>query len=240
MPKLSLSRCLAALTTLLLPLAAMGEINTRSLADNNAAEIEQAIELSSDLVAGEALFSAVCARCHIDTGRGMVPGFARLRPPGYFPQLAGQHKNVLIKQLADIRAGNRDNPTMYPYTLSKYIGGPQDIANVTGYIASLTPHPNNEQGFGNDLPHGEALYKRECAECHGDYGEGSNDKFYPRIQGQNYTYLLRQMLWIRDGKRRNANEKMVRQIQNFSYADTQAVIDYTSRLPEPPKDDIFR
>ena len=34
---------------------------------------------------------------------------------GTFPQLAGQHTTVLIKQMADIRAGERDNPTMYPF-----------------------------------------------------------------------------------------------------------------------------
>jgi hypothetical protein len=42
--------------------------------------------------------------------------------------------------------------------------------------------------------------------------------------------MLRQFIWIKDGKRRNANDKMVEQIQKFSYREMQAVIDYSSRL----------
>jgi cytochrome c553 len=48
-----------------------------------------------------------CGACHLPSGAG--------RPDGTFPQLAGQHTTVLIKQMADIRAGLRDNPTMYPF-----------------------------------------------------------------------------------------------------------------------------
>ena len=49
----------------------------------------------------------ICGACHLPSGAG--------RPDGTFPQLAGQHTTVLIKQMADIRAGLRDNPTMYPF-----------------------------------------------------------------------------------------------------------------------------
>ena len=48
----------------------------------------------------------VCSACHLPEGWGSKDGT--------FPQIAGQHKNVIIKQMADIREGNRDNPTMYP------------------------------------------------------------------------------------------------------------------------------
>ncbi|MBF0470199.1 MAG: c-type cytochrome [Gammaproteobacteria bacterium] len=198
--------------------------------------MDEAIHLQSNIENGKRIFQT-CHLCHSDDGWGMVEGVGRRMPNGYYPQLAGQHKNVLIKQLGDIRSGNRDNPTMYPFTLDKYIGGAQDIADVTGYIESLRMNTNNQKGVGTDLEHGKRLYERECVSCHGDNGEGSNEKFYPRIQGQNYTYMLRQMLWIRDGKRRNANKKMVRQIHDFTYRDIMAVVDYTSRM-EPPKKDV--
>ena len=38
----------------------------------------------------------------------------------------------MIKQLADIRAGNRDNPTMYPFALPESIGDAQALADVVG------------------------------------------------------------------------------------------------------------
>jgi len=70
--------------------------------------------------------------------------------------------------------------------------------------------------------------------CHGINGEGNKEKFYPRIHGQHYKYLLRQFEWIQLGKRRNANPDMKKQIENFSRRESEAVLDYVSRL-SPPK-----
>ncbi|MDM8547893.1 c-type cytochrome [Candidatus Venteria ishoeyi] len=169
----------------------------------------------------------VCSACHLTEGWGMTDGT--------FPQLAGQHRSVLVKQLADIRALNRDNPTMYPFAKKESIGGVQEMADVTEYIAKLPMNPNNGVGAGDNLAHGEKLYKDNCVKCHGENGEGMADKYYPRIHGQHYKYMLRQFEWIRDGKRRNANPDMVKQIKGFSDADMAAVIDYVSRV-KPPKE----
>lgn len=43
-----------------------------------------------------------------------------------------------------------------------------------------------------DLNNGKAVYKQECASCHGDYGEVSN-AVIPNILGQYPAYLLTQM-----------------------------------------------
>ncbi|MBL6969029.1 MAG: c-type cytochrome, partial [Gammaproteobacteria bacterium] len=112
----------------------------------------------------------------------------------------------------------------------------QAIADVTDYIAKLPMNPDNGKGDGTDLARGEELYKKNCTQCHGDNGEGNQEKFYPKIHGQHYAYMLRQFEWIRDGKRRNANPDMVKQIAEFSDADMKAVIDYTSRIPVPAED----
>jgi len=168
----------------------------------------------------------VCSACHKLEGWG--------EKSGTFPMLAGQHRNVLIKQLADIRALNRDNPTMYPFALPESIGDEQAIADVTAYIATLPMNPEPGVGPGTGLAKGKKLYEDNCTKCHGKNGEGKNDKFYPRLQGQHYKYMLRQFEWIRDKKRRNANPDMVKQIQGFSDEDMINVIDYVSRQ-KPPK-----
>ena len=191
-------------------------------------EREEALKLKPDVANGKDVYE-VCTACHMPEGWGLVDGT--------FPLLAGQHRSVIIKQLADIREGNRDNPTMYPFALPQEIGGAQAIADVAEYIATLKMNPTPGVGDGKDLDLGKKLYADNCVRCHGEAGEGDAAKFYPRIQAQHYAYLLRQYQWIKEGKRRNANPDMVEQIKTFTDRDTKAVLDYVSRLP-PPADRV--
>lgn len=189
-------------------------------------EREEALTLKPNKDNGRDVYE-VCSACHQPEGWGLVDGT--------FPQLAGQHRSVIIKQLADIRDGHRDNPTMYPFAQPSEIGGTQAIADVAEYIHSLKMNPENGVGKGDDLELGAKLFADNCVRCHGKEGEGNGEKFFPRIQGQHYQYLLRQYQWIKQGKRRNANPEMVEQIKNFTDKDTMAVLDYVSRL-KPPAD----
>ena len=102
-----------------------------------AAEAMEALALKGDMEEGEEIYT-VCAACHQPTGWG--------DPLGVFPQLAGQHTTVLIKQISDIRGGNRDNPTMYPFAMQ--IEGAQDIRDVCAYIQTLKMNPNPRIGPG--------------------------------------------------------------------------------------------
>lgn len=189
-----------------------------------AREVEQALKLTPNIEKGLEIYRS-CARCHKPEGWGV--------PSGSVPQLAGQHRKVVIKQLADIRAGNRDNVLMIPYASAEAMGGAQAVADVAGYIDTLEISVGNGKGPGRDLELGERLYREHCARCHGTTGEGHADNYVPRIQAQHYNYLVRQFRWIKDGKRRNANAEMVAQIQGFKKRESQAVLDYVSRL-EPP------
>lgn len=194
-------------------------------------EREEAMDLKPDLANGKDVYE-VCAGCHLGEGWG--------KPDGTFPQLAGQHKQVLIKQLSDIRAKNRDNPTMYPFALPEAIGDAQALADVVGYIEGLPMNPENGKGeWAEGTPEftkGKQLYADNCVKCHGEDGMGKAEKFYPRIDGQHYAYMLRQFEWIRDGKRRNANPEMVDQIKTFTDMDMKMVVNYASRLSVPKED----
>jgi cytochrome c553 len=188
-------------------------------------ELSVALEATPDLKRGRVTFN-VCGTCHTPEGWGS--------PDGHYPQIAGQHRSVLIKQLADIRAGNRDNPEMRPFARRNVVGGPQGIADVTGYIADLPMNPNVDPGPGGNLERGEEIFKRECTRCHGDNAEGSDIDLFPSLYGQHYEYLLRQLRWIQEGKRRNVYRGMVRRVRRLSDEDLQAVADYVSRIKPPP------
>jgi cytochrome c553 len=189
-------------------------------------EIDKALTLTPDIDRGLEIYRE-CAACHMPEGWGLSSGSV--------PQIAGQHSKVVIKQLADIRSGNRDNVLMAPYSSVESIGGAQAVADVAGYIDTLEVSAATGKGPGKDLTLGERLYRENCSRCHGETGEGKADEFIPRIQSQHYQYLVRQFEWIRDGKRRNANPDMVAQIQSFGDQETHAVLDYVSRLEPPPE-----
>lgn len=189
-------------------------------------ELDKALKLKPDIANGLEIYRG-CAACHTAEGWGLVSGVV--------PQLAGQHRTVIIKQLADFRAGNRANQLMVPYSSAEAIGGAQAVADVAGYIDTLEISVENGKGDGSDLELGASLYAKNCVKCHGPTGEGAGSEFRPRIQAQHYRYLVTQFEQIRAGTRRNADPEMVKQIQAFEERETLAVLDYVSRL-EPPEE----
>ena len=181
----------------------------------------KALKAKGDILRGEISYE-ICAGCHEFGAQGRVDGS--------FPRLAGQHATVLIKQMTDVRAGRRDNPKMYPFA-EKHVISPQDIADISLYLESLPVTPDNGHGPGLNLEMGKKLYEQDCVDCHGNHGEGSSAKFYPRVSGQHYLYLLREAFAIRDGERRNANPDMVKVIKPYNADEIRAVCDYMSRFP---------
>lgn len=191
----------------------------------------KAMDLEGNVEDGLDIYE-VCSACHLPEGWGSKDGT--------FPQIAGQLKNVIIKQLADIREGNRDNPTMYPFALPESIGDAQALADVALYMERLLMNPENGKGkWAEGTPEfaeGEKLYADNCVKCHGDHGQGELENYYPRLEGQHYLYMLRQFEWIRDGKRRNANPEMIEQIKGFTDKEMDMVINYVSRIPVNPEE----
>lgn len=180
-----------------------------------------ALQAKGDPLRGEIAFE-VCQGCHGMDALGEIDGT--------YPRLAGQHASVLIKQLADVRAGVRDNRKMYPFA-EEHVVTTQELADIAAYLSALPVPEEHGIGPGTDLERGRSLYERDCVDCHGPAGEGDPTNFYPRVAGQHYLYLLRQMRDIRGGKRRNANPEMWEVSKNYQDEDVQVVIDYMSRFP---------
>jgi cytochrome c553 len=192
--------------------------------DPSVGETMAALKLKGDATRGKDTFE-VCSACHLPSGAG--------RPDGSFPQIAGQHATVIIKQIADIRSGLRDNPKMYPFAVT--LSDAQELADVAAYIQTLCIPTDHGKGLANTalLARGKDLYVKECTSCHGSNGQGDADKLYPVLAGQHYKYLLRQVTDIRDGKRRNANPDMVEVVKKYSDKDLDAVVEYMASLSMP-------
>jgi cytochrome c553 len=137
---------------------------------------------------------------------------------------------VLIKQMSDVQAGRRSNPKMLPFA-DRHVLSAQDIADIAAYLKALPVPAENGRGSGQNLAAATKRYADDCAECHGSAGEGDAGRFYPRVQGQHYRYLLRELVEIRDGVRRNADPRMAEVVRPRSDAELDALADYMSRLP---------
>ena len=79
---------------------------------------------ASDLAAGKAKATEVCAACHGVDGNS---------PAADFPRIGGQYPDYLAKALRDYKSGQRKNPIMagFAQPLST-----QDIDNLAAYYAA--------------------------------------------------------------------------------------------------------
>lgn len=189
------------------------------------AELSRLLAVQADVAKGREAY-VICRGCHRADASGKAEA-------GY-PQLAGQHPSVIIKQMVDVRAGRRDSPTMHPFITGEVVAA-DDIAHIAAYLHSLPVPSTNGKGSGRLLELGKHLYERDCASCHGKHGEGQGAKFYPRVAGQHYAYLFRESRESRDKGRRNSNPDMVRLIRHYTDDDLAAVSDYMSRMLPPAK-----
>ena len=187
------------------------------------AERTEVLRKTGDVERGRDAFRG-CRGCHKQDGFGRVDGL--------YPKLTGQHASVIIKQLTDIRIGLRSNPKMAPFAAPGEVST-QDIADIAVFLAGATTIKENGKGPGDQVRFGEATYMQKgCNKCHGKHGEGSAEKLYPVVAAQHYSYLLREMEYIKLGIRGNSHPDMVAVLRDFSTNDMEAVADYLSRLPD--------
>ncbi len=204
------------LVTLLVPVS-NGQTPPPADADT---ELRALLALPGDVARGKRAFST-CEGCHRKTASG--------RSDGSIPRLTGQHSGVIAKQVLDIRAGRRINPSMQPFVVDPTFTM-ANLADIVAYLQSLPFDGSIGKGPGTGLALGKQLYERDCAACHGAGGEGDSARFNPMVAAQHYRYLLREVTAIRDGSRGNSNAEMVKVVKPYSPAEIDAVSDYMSQM----------
>jgi cytochrome c553 len=183
-------------------------------------ELSEVRRSPPNLDRGAELFRA-CAACHGSRGEGTVDG--------QVPRIAGQHASVLQKQLVDYRYDHRWDPRMEGVTGRHHLDA-QAIADVTAYVSGLDWHAVNGVGNGSLVTQGRATYASLCETCHGRDARGDAARLIPRLAGQNYEYLRRQIHDAVDGRRPNFPVAHIRLLGRLEYDDIAAVSDYLSRL----------
>jgi cytochrome c553 len=171
-------------------------------------------------VHGARLYTA-CVSCHGREGGG--------QSQGDMPVIAGQLQVVVAKQLVDYLHAERWDLQMEAVVATHRLNAAQDIADLSAYVAALPRKGGAGIGNGRNLADAAALYARDCAGCHGAAGEGNALLLAPRLAGQHYRYLLRQLHDTVEERRPNMPAPHP---QLFGPLDAQAftsLADYLSR-----------
>ena len=170
---------------------------------------------------GRELF-AHCVSCHGPVADGTTEGST--------PRIAGQHFEVLARQLVDFRFGKRWDFRMEGVAADLHIlTNAQDIADVASFVSHLDRGGARGVGDGTQLERGAALYVSMCGSCHGLNGEGDARAWVPRLAGQHAGYLMRQMYDAVDGRRPPLTRTHRELFQSLDFDDVRGLSDFLSR-----------
>jgi cytochrome c553 len=193
-------------------------------AENARTELNQVLRAKADAVRGAELFGQ-CTGCHGVDGHGETNGST--------PRIAGQHYRVIAKQLVDYRHGKRWDFRMEGMADRHHLGGAQDIADVAVHVAGLTRSGSRGVGSGEFAVEGRGIYEANCQSCHGRDAEGDASRGVPRLAGQHYGYLMRQMYDAVDGRRLTLPRLHSQRIEPLDFEQVRAISDYLARVGWP-------
>jgi cytochrome c553 len=149
---------------------------------------------------------------------------------GTIPSLAGQQKRYLEVQLAVFRSGARVDTAMQIVAAHATFDDQHNIAAVADYLSKLETNPKPVEGSGEHLRLGQEIYTHICAACHGVDGRGAPANRVPRIAGQHYPYLQRQIEASAALHKELAPPAMTSALRGMGPQERDSLADYISRL----------
>lgn len=182
-------------------------------------------QAAGDAAAGQTKV-AVCAGCHSADGNSVAPNF---------PKLAGQGERYLLKQMHDIKAGNRQVVEMTGILTNV---SDQDMADIAAYFSSQSMSVGATDPA--KLEAGQLLYRGgkleegmpACTGCHSPNGAGNAAAGFPHLGGQHAQYVAKQLTDFREGTRTNDGDTMpMRAVAaKLSNKDIDAISSYIQGL----------
>lgn len=170
----------------------------------------------------------LCVSCHGVEGQGIEP---------LGPRLAGLSKDYITTQLQHFQAGVRQNATMMPMAMTLQGDG---IEQVSSYFSAkpaneVKPVIRGEQVVFNDDT-ARLAYQGDwsrglpaCVTCHGPSGLGGG--LFPRLAGQQASYIKTQLLAWQSGTRKGDVDGMMANVANkLTAAEVDALANYFANL----------
>ncbi|MGT2475604.1 c-type cytochrome [Paraburkholderia terrae] len=158
-----------------------------------------------------------CVACHGPMGNSTDP---------QYPVLAGQTARYMFLQLKDFKEGRRKDPRMSPMAakLSK-----DDMQNLADYFAAQKPVPVDFKADGVAVEAGRKKSAAElCTTCHLGNFSGQNE--IPRVAGQHYQYIVKQLQDFRSRTRTNDGGNMGSVARNLTDDDIRNLASYVANL----------
>ena len=158
-----------------------------------------------------------CVACHGPNGNSTQP---------QFPILAGQTARYLYLQLKDFKEGRRKEPRMDPFVqnLSR-----EDMFDLAAFFAAEKVRPTP---FKPDPVKAERGKKKSeetlCTMCHLGGFLGQNE--IPRVAGQHYEYIVKQLKDFKTLRRTNDAGNMVSVSKTLSDRDIDNLGHYLAGL----------
>ncbi|WP_338725898.1 c-type cytochrome [Shewanella baltica] len=170
----------------------------------------------------------LCVSCHGVEGQGVEP---------LGPRLAGLSKQYISTQLQHFQAGVRQNTTMMPMAMTLQGDGIEQVANYFSAKPAneVKPVIRGEQVVFNDDT-ARLAYQGDwsrglpaCVTCHGPSGLGGG--LFPRLAGQQASYIKTQLLAWQSGMRKGDVDGMMANVANkLTAAEVDALANYFANL----------
>jgi len=161
--------------------------------------------------------AALCAACHGVDGNSAS---------GQFPNLAGQTGRYLYLQLKDFKEGRRKDPLMSPMTVSL---SKQDMYDLSAYFSSQKAQASTFKVDSAKVTEGKKVADAAlCTMCHLGGFSGQNE--IPRVGGQHYDYIVKQLKDFRAKARTNDAGNMTSVTNNLTDDQIDALAQYVTNL----------
>lgn len=170
---------------------------------------------AADVEAGRAK-AQVCVACHGPGGNATLPGV---------PSLAAQPAMHTFLQLVQFRAQRRADAQMAPFAEKL---SDRDMQDLAAYFAAQKHIPPAFAADAAKAAQGRKLVEvHHCGSCHMPDMSGQNQM--PRLAGQDFQYLVKQLRGLKDGSRRDIDGTMASAAQALSEQDIENLAHYLAQ-----------